>query len=492
MIPDPDGAGPGAAVRYKEDDSGRYHWHIIEDGSNPDQARSEFPPDHGISKSLAGKKKGERFYLRRDNVQERTATVVEIWSKYKLRFNLCMEEWENRFPEHVFLWKFPVRKDAQGKPNFSVILKSVDQRIAETHEREAIYRDNPLSVTNFAVMTESSVLDAVQHLGARAELPIRCCHGTDEEYASADAALANGAPILLDGTALASLFITHTYPYLGSLGIPFAVSEGTLQEWRRRYIEKLNSPREGGFLTKQGDQYVLVQESDEAVQQRLGEYREFVETIQRVARVEEGMPLCELDRETRQLLINVIGRLAAETIAIARSKGLVLWTDDMCVAGFAAGHGPIPRIWTDAIVRWGHARGRIPLEVRNDLVLSLVSLGYFYTRVESDIALWAGERSGWNVGNSSFDALLNWFSNPYTKREGIIALAGSLVPAIFRNTNAFRSNTAISQLLTKIAHRPDGMRILGTLYKNIDAICGMDVAAARSLKALFRAWRAAR
>ncbi len=403
VLPEPDVAGPGAAVRYKEDDSGRYHWHVIEDGDDPDPARNEFPPDHGISKALTGKKEGEQFYLRKDNVQQRTATIVEIWSKYRLRFNLCMEEWENRFPENVFLWKFTMQKDAQGKPDFSAILKSVDQRIAETREREAIYRDNPLSVTNFAVMTNSSVLDAVQHLGSQPDLPIRCCNGTDEEYASADAALAKEVPVLLDGTALASLFITRTYPHLRSLGIPFVVSEGTLQEWRRRYIEKLNSPREGGFLTKRDDQYILVKETKEAVQHRLGEYREFVETIQSVARVEEGMPLCELDRDTRTLLINVIGRLGAETIAVARSKEFVLWTDDLCVAGLAAEHGSIPRIWTDAVVRWGHARGKISLEARNELVLALVSLGYFYTRVESDIAIWAvtvhapgsNEGAGW-------------------------------------------------------------------------------------------------
>lgn len=492
IIPDPEVAGPGAAVRYKEDDSDRYHWHIIEDGNDPDQARNEFSPDHGISKALAGKREGEQFYLRKDNVQERTATIIEIWSKYKLRFNLCMEEWENRFPENVFLWKFSVQKDAQGKPDFSGILKSVDQRIAETREREAIYRDNPLSATNFAVMTDSSVLDAVRHLGSRPDLPIRCCGGTDEEFASADTALATGAPVLLDGTALASLFITRAYPHLRNLGVPLAVSEGTLQEWRRRYIEKLNSPREGGFLTKEGDQFILMKESAEAIQQRLGEYREFVKTIQSVACVEEGMPLAELGRETRQLLIDVVGRLAAESIAISRSKGFVLWTDDMCVAGFAAEHGPVPRVWTDAVVRWGQARGKIPLEARNDLVLGLVGLGYFYTRVESEIAIWAGKRSEWNVADASFEALINWFSNPYTKPEGILALAASLLLEIVWNANPFRSNTAISQLLTKIARRPDGIGIIGVLFRNIDAMCGVDAVAARSLKRLFRAWRATR
>jgi hypothetical protein len=399
-----------------------------------------------------------------------------------------MEEWESRFPEQYFLWRFAVKRGANDKADFDAIFKSVDQRIAETREREEIYRHNPLSVTNFAVMTGSSVLDAVLHLGSKPDLPIRCCSGTDEEYASADAAMAKGVPLLLDGSALASLFITRTYRHLRNLGIPLAVSEGTVQEWRRRYVEKLNSVQEGKFLTKEGNQYVLVSESPEIVQERLGEYHEFLETIQSVARVEEGMPLCKLSREAREMLIDFIGRLAAETIAIARSKGFVLWTDDMCVARVAADHGSIPRVWTDAIVRCGHAHGKIPLDARNDLVLSLVRLGYFYTRVEPEVAIWAGDRSGWSIADGSFGTLIDWFSNPYTKREGIFALAGRLLPEIARNANPLRASTAITHLFTRIAQRSDGMGIIRRLFANIDAICGVDVVTAGSLKELLKLW----
>ena len=319
-LPESEVAGPGMAVRYREDDSGDYRWHVIEDGIDPDPARNEYSPEHGVSKILDGKIVGDQFYLRKDSIQERTATIVEVWSKYKLRFNRCMEEWENRFPENYFLWKFSVKKNAEDKSDFDAIFKSVDQRIAQTREREELYRNNPLSVTNFSVMTGTSVLDAVQHIGGRPELPVRCCGGTDIEFAAANSALATGMPLLLDGSALATLFVARAHIHLQDLGIQLVVSEGTLQEWRRRYIEKLNSPREGGFLTKEGAQFVLINESEEEIELRLGEFRCFLETICLVAQVEEGLPLCELTRDTREGLIEILGRPAAESIAIARSK----------------------------------------------------------------------------------------------------------------------------------------------------------------------------
>jgi hypothetical protein len=156
----------------------------------------------------------------------------------------------------------------------------------------------------------------------------------------------------------------------------------------------------------------------------------------------------------------------------------------MCVAG----HGSIPRVWTDAIARWGHAQGNIPSDARNDLVVSLVRLGYFYTLIDTKVAFWAGERSGWNITDESFGSLIDWFSNPHTKREGIIALAGSLLPKISRNANPFRANTVIAQLLTKISQRPDGTMIIDGLFRRIDAICGVDVVTAMNLKKVFQSW----
>ncbi|MEX2140768.1 MAG: hypothetical protein WD894_16010 [Pirellulales bacterium] len=488
-LPESDIAGPGMAVHYKEDDSGRSHWHVIEDGSDPDPARNEFGPEHGLSRTLTGKRAGEPFFVRQDSVHQRTATILEVWSKYKLRFNLCMEEWENRFPEHYFLWKFSIKKDAQHEADFAEILKTVDQRIEETHKREEFYRTNPLSVTNFGVMLGVTVLDAVEHIGNQTDLPIRCCPGTDDDFQSAESALEAEAPLLLDGSALASLFMTGTYIHLGDLGLQLAVSEGTLHEYRRRYLEKLNSPREGGFLTKHGNRYVLLEETPEQVERRLGKFQAFLDIIVSVANVEEGMPLADLQRDTRQTLIGVMGRPSAETVAIAASEGFAVWTDDMCVAAFTAENTHAKRVWTDVVFRWARNRGRVSSVAYQDLVADLVRLGYFYTRVEAEILIRKAQQAEWSLADPKFASLLDWLGNPYTKREGIIAIAGKVLPEVVRNANSFRANTVVTHLLTRISTRRDGNLIIRTLYEEVDPICGIDVNTARTLKQLFQLWK---
>ncbi len=132
------------------------------------------------------------------------------------------------------------------------------------------------------------------------------------------------------------------------------------------------------------------------------------------------------------------------------------------------------------------------MEVHNHLVVALVRLGYFYTRVEADVVIRAAKEAEWNILDPAFASLIDWFANPYTKPEGIIGIAGNVLPDIVRNATPFRVNTVISDLLTRISNRPDGTQIINAIYRRIDAMCGLDALTAHSLKELFRIWTAAR
>lgn len=484
-------AAPGAAVRYRDHHTEREQWHIIEDGADPDHARHEYAPNHAISAAMIGLGEGQEFFLQRDNIQERKATIVDVWSKYKLQFNLCMEEWTNRFPEEYFVWQFHLKGDPADKSSFAEIFKTLDQREADIKQRDELYRNHPFSVTNYAMMIRCTVLEAVQHLGSQSDLPIRCCTGSKKECQDADEALAEGKPIVLDGSALATLFVTRTFRHLRSFGRQFVVSEGTFQEWRRRYLEKLNSPREGGFMVKKGDQYVFGEETPEAIEQRLGEFKEFIDTIKGIAQLESGFELCSLGREIRRTLIDFIGRPAAETIAIAHSKQLPIWTDDMVVAVFGHEHCAVPRVWTDAVFRWATAKKLIASEERTKLMVELVRLGFFHTRLDLQAVIQVAKDAHLNVTDQSLAALVAWFSNPFTMPDGILRMSQKLLPEFARLSQTelpVLSETLITQVLNEIAKRRDGPKIIEELRQSIDRVCGFEVVIANALKQSIDAW----
>ncbi|MBI1904375.1 MAG: hypothetical protein HYS13_25040 [Planctomycetia bacterium] len=487
-LPECDRVGPGAAVKYRDDESGALRWYIIEDSPNASSARDEYPPSHQLARELHGKACGEQFWLRNDDIVQRKGTILEIWSKYKYRFNACMEEWENRFPEEIFLWKFSASKKESGEPDLSQMLRTVDDRIAEVKRLDELYRRNPISSSSFALAMGSTVLEMVQHLAADESLPIRCSSGTDDEYSAATEAVETRRPMIVDATALSTLLLTGFFRELHSLPFEFVVSSGTVVEFRRRYFAKLNSPSEGGFLTKNAHQYVLIRERPEDIQARVGELLVFLDVIRSRMRCEEGLALAALAPDRRRRLVSLFGRPEAETIALAEQRGYVLWTDDLCGALVANDSQKVRRVWTEFVAKWAADNGKISSVSFNRLAVALLGFGYFYTRVSGELAVWCAAEADWEATHPSFAAVLKWLSNPFTKPQGIASVAAVLLREAGRRTSALRADAVTLEILAKVNQRPDGKHIIDGLRRAADSICGLDVVAARRLKETIVAW----
>ncbi|MDI6451883.1 tetratricopeptide repeat protein, partial [Anaerobaca lacustris] len=96
---------PGSTVRYTEDDTRREHWHTIEDSliGKPRSMLYEYGLDNALSQAMLGKTVGDKFYLVKDRIQERTATIKDVMSKYKYRFNASLRELSTRFSHTGFV-----------------------------------------------------------------------------------------------------------------------------------------------------------------------------------------------------------------------------------------------------------------------------------------------------------------------------------------------------------------------------------------------------
>ena len=116
---EPDRVQLGSAVLYIENDTKDERWHIIEDSTlmSCSSLRKEFSPDHFISRALLGKKAGDSFCITRNTAIQRTATIKDLWSKYKYRFNVSFDELSTRFADKASTQKIPL-VDESG--NFDV------------------------------------------------------------------------------------------------------------------------------------------------------------------------------------------------------------------------------------------------------------------------------------------------------------------------------------------------------------------------------------
>jgi hypothetical protein len=172
----------------------------------------------------------------------------------------------------------------------------------------------------------------------------------------------------------------------------------------------------------------------------------------------------------------------------------VLWSDDLIVATFAHEEASVPRIWTDTVFRWARQNDLVTADDRNRLVIELARLGYFYTLIEPEVVLAAAKQSNWDIANASLEPLIDWFSNPFTMPEGILHLALAILPEISRlarNVNPFRSELLVTQLLSRISQRRDGLKIIYRLHNTLTHRRRIDVLSDLDVIGLIEVWCAA-
>lgn len=149
-LPNFDTVESGVAVVYQVEGESELKWCIIEDLPNPSRMLGEIAANDPLAQELRGKAVGEKFITNRGGIQERAAIITGIVHKYVRRFQECLSGWEERFPGIPFLWRVDRKEDEAGVPDFSAILRSVDQRKEQVEAVEAAYRDGPLPLFAFA------------------------------------------------------------------------------------------------------------------------------------------------------------------------------------------------------------------------------------------------------------------------------------------------------------------------------------------------------
>ena len=149
-------------------------------------------------------------------------------SKYEYRCFDSYDHWEDRFPDQFFVRKYHLENKPDGQPDVNTILRSVDQRVEETERLNRIYKDNPLSVTNFSRLSQTSIIESIAHLASHDDLPVRCCRGNDQEFAFVADAFRSLSTLVLDPSALATLFLTELFRKVSAFPQTIVVSDGSL------------------------------------------------------------------------------------------------------------------------------------------------------------------------------------------------------------------------------------------------------------------------
>lgn len=485
-LPRFDAVQAGTAVTYRIKGEGEPRWCIVEDLPDPLRMLGEVAPEDSFAAELMGRRVGDEFITNKGGMQERRATIEGIVHKFVRRFQDCLSGWEERFPGIPFVWRVDIREDEKGVPDFSSVLRSVDQRAEHVAGLDAVYRDRPLPLFALVKGLGGPMNRVILHLAVEESTPIRCCSGSADSIEHAMRTLSVAEAIVLDSTALATILLLDEVNLLNEIPLKCVVSAGTMDELRDWVRDLTERSRDHKVMSKEDDQYVLRDVPASKVEEYRAKISALIEAVKARCTIEPGVALADLPSEHRGHLVELFGQGGAESIALARGKKRVLWTDDFPLGAIASNECSVARVWTQVVVDWMGHRGQIGQTRVDDVSVSLLEAGYFFTSVRPSVVVRAAEKADWDHTARPLRTVKEHLSLPIVDARKVWMMTGQSMALLWRNAPLDGQAAAVADgLLQAIASRADGRKIIDSLHKSLDGFFGLDVVSARKAMAVF-------
>lgn len=485
-ITQPESVVPGIAVRFKEDDTDVCQWHIIEDSkiSPPSHSRNEYSLDHPISQAMLGKRCGDSFYLREDGIQDRTATIQAIHSKYIYRYSECFENFESKFPSNRVIRKY-IAIDKTGKFDITPFEKLAQQDAEYVKRLEEVYSTQLFPIYCMAQKKGRSIVEAMNYVAASPSLKIKCCVGNNQEESEAEKWMSNAKEIVLDASAIVTLMFTSSYEHIIKLPYVFIVSQGTISVFRQ--VESLHGDPESMVGSYSVDGFHPITPDD--VMKARENLKKIINFIETNCAIIDGLVVAELEKERRDVLIKILGRDCLESILLATQVDRILWTDDLATAVLAQNEFGCYRIWTQFFFNHLLEKGLLDNKIVQDIAVLLMQMGYYYTKPTIDTFMAAIEKSNNNVDQAPAFQVFNWFSDANVKAQGQFYIAAGVIKKAWQDIHIDHISQNITiRILERLVQRPKGYFAIEELRKGITQIFGLDIINAKKAQDTIDGW----
>lgn len=451
---------PGVAVAYNMEMEGEDNaqWFIIEDSFNPRLELREYSPTDPWSQAFLGKKVGDSLRIPSASGHGPLAIVKHIQSKFSYRLQDSMQQMTKSFTAASGWIAIHTPDIDKAEVNPEMALKPLFDHFAVYTQQYQLsiekYRHYPLSICLFGNLSGRSTFESCFTLMAHEDIGIKCWGGSPTEQEASEWLLSTPLQIVIDLTAIATLFALNRLDLLGATGVHFIVSQATIEELRNEIRKSRPHPRVVGSLEAHEDA------------RRHNSLSNLLTTIMKHCEIHGGLQLAAMDPEKRKILLEFFGRHGAESIVLARSTNAILWTDDAIVAAFAKHNLDVRRVWSQIALQI--LSRDLPAELFVDCTAKLVGWGYDRTNLDFSVLMRAGEMSGWQASAFPLKQIINIFSNGSTNLLVCVQALSSLIVKIEQQDIVNSSAQSVYKIIRKVlCLRPGGTQAVQTMLAEL-------------------------
>jgi tetratricopeptide (TPR) repeat protein len=488
-----DVVGPHAAVCYMELPDGHPRWAVLESTSQPSADFEEVALDSPLATELLGKKAGDTVILAKGQIQDRTATIIQIMPKYVRRFQDSLQQMQIRFGSASALESVRVDVSARdiNASGLKPFLDSIEKRATAIAEVQDLYQRNPVPLHLYGTRFGRNAFLALADLAQADNVTVKCCLGTAEERDGALRALESAKAVVVDLSALCTLRLLGLSKVLASTKYKFVVAAGTIITLREMLTESLLLSGAGGSLSYTDGKHVMYQTTAEDKEKARRGDEDFVQFIEKTVEIRKGTGLAALAPEQRDTLEKLFGRYGAESLILASPPDHILWTDDLIQAHVSAQEFGTRRAWTQVVLGTLSDAGLLTAEEYRDASAHLVGMQYVATLFDGSSALASFRLAGWSPENYPAKQMLNVFAE--IPRDNLIGIYADVVQRLYREAFSAETKCSITfALLDAFAVKHGTESELVLLKRSLARVFGLNVIGAKQFNACFERWATGR
>lgn len=370
--------GPDMAVDIKYEDGEERFFVIEPDPSVRKLDGDAWEPHHSLIRSLTGLSVGDEF----TDPNGRKGKINQIRHKVVARFHYILDHYELRFPEQQGFRS--IRMDPDHPDGMADMIAVLKARVGWATEELEQYRRGNSPLALLAARLGTDVIEAAEGLAAQG-IKLKASEGSHQDRHAAEIAILSNKRrgVVLD---LLSFWTAWRLDLLriieGAVG-RIHVGQRIVDRLRnRRDLLALGGAAGTAYIVYDNGQPIIRETPADVVLARRDELQKAIEWLETHAVVCPLVASDDLPQEIRRHL-GMARTDLFDALVLAKSRNLLLSTDDLAVRKLGSSIGFSACCWTQAILSHARSRHLMSYEHYVRSIAALIGAGHDYISITS-------------------------------------------------------------------------------------------------------------
>lgn len=363
-----------------ESETGTITSYIIVDETESKIEIDELRANSSLGSKLMGKVVGDTIELEDVFGILNRINIIKISTKYDYAREKSFKLLETTFSSETD-FRILAPKGQTEEERLEYITNMINSQAADKRKRNdelvKLYMDNILTIGHYADLQSITEIEMWTYLTQDPELGINATQLGNEKYLTCQPWIRDQKPLVLDITSIMTLHRLKNLQMLKEYSGDKLIGQNVLNCFQK-FIDHNEGLGANGHLSivESNGKFYKQEISKDEVQRNVSIIKDLLKWVNENCKCVPCNEFINLNKEVRKTIYQMLGKISAEAILIAKEHNALLYTEELTIRLFASGEYDINSVSTQEFLRVYRDIDEMPKRTYDEFTSSLLSLNY--------------------------------------------------------------------------------------------------------------------